>query len=699
MEFRILGPVSAQCERRSVPLDGAKQRATFAALALAHDQVVTDDRLTALLWGWDPPANSTGRLYTYVSRLRTRLGPEHGLTRHGTGYRLRLGQATLDWETFRGLAEAGRAALRGGRYAEAEHSLSGALALWHGPALGGVTEHLAAAEGPRLEEARLVALEHHVDAALALGRHDDLVPGLTGHVGSHPLRGRLRGQLMTALFRSGRQADALAVYEHGRRILDETLGIGPGRELHDLHQCILAGTLRGPEAPERHVAVDRETAAAVAPAEPRTGSGSPACRGAAAHRAVATRTGAAQDPRPPEGYATATPARSATTHTGGAGTDTPVGAVMGRAPVPALLPAAPADFVGRTEAAEAVIAALRGRYDVVITGAPGAGASSLARWVAERCQRDYPEGQLYADLRTGDGGRRTVHEVLGWFLCALGAEADRLPAGADERAQLFRTLVASRRMLIVLDNAADDAQVRPLLPGGGASRTVVTGVHPALASLDAVRLVRLGPMAPPEAMALLASAAGAERLAAEPEAALRVAEFCDRLPLALRIAGARLAARPHWPVARLADRLSVEERRLAELHIGGLDVTRGIRAALESLPEPAAGILRVLASAGLPRFTALHVAALLGRTPEDTEDLLEQLVDSQLLQVCPEVGASPGGFACYRLMSLVRLYSRRHQRDGQRSAPRGPVPTAEEVTAHAGAGLLVMRPVSAAHAS
>ncbi|MGW3954150.1 BTAD domain-containing putative transcriptional regulator [Streptomyces sp. NPDC004752] len=713
MEFRILGPVSAQRDGRCVPLDGAKQRAAFAALAIAHGRVVTDEQLTTLLWGADPPTGGTSRLYTYVSRLRTRLGPEAGLTRHGTGYRLELGRATLDWETFRTLVEEGRAALRGGRFASAERSLAGALALWHGPALGGVTEQLAAAQGPCLEEARLAALEHHIEAALALGRHGDLVPGLTGHVAGHPLRDRLRGQLMTALFRSGRQADALAVYENGRRILREDLGIDPGPELHALQQSILTGTLPGPEAPEHptitvHALAADGAAGTTAPAEHTATPGTPA-PARAVHRSTtrrraptatatatatttataparpeaalpATTPGAAPGPRPGRSTAPTPMAHSAdtrqdhppTTESSALSSAFAVGTAEGRTPVPALLPAASADLVGRTQAARTVTAALRDRHDIVISGPPGTGASSLAVWVAGRCRQDFPEGQLYADLRTGEGRPRTPHEVLGWFLGALGTEAERQPTGTDERAQLFRTLVAGRRMLIVLDNAADDLQVRPLRPGGGESRVVVTGVHPALASLDAVRLVRLGPMASAEAVALLASAAGVERLAAEPEAALRVAELCDRLPLALRIAGARLAARPHWSVARLADRLSVEERRLAELRIGCLDVARGMRSALELLPERAADALRVLASAGLSCFTAPHAAALLGHAVDDAEELLEQLVDSQLLQVRPEDAAPPGGLAGYRLPSLVRLYARRHRQTWARVSPLHP---------------------------
>lgn len=675
MEFRILGPVSAERDGHPVPLDGAKQRATLAVLLLAQGRLVTDERLTTLLWGWDPPATSTRQLYTYMSRLRTRLGPGPRLTRHGTGYRMDPAGAALDWHTFREHTDTGREHLRAGRFADAERSLAEALALWRGPALGDVTEQLARAEGPRLEEARLAAQEEHTEAALALGRHGDLVPALTGQVRDQPLRERPRGQLMTALYRCGRQADALSVYDEGRRLLTDELGIDPGPALRTLHQEILTGTLPHPPAAPR--------AATTSPVQgrgPQTAAGSPATKGgaeilatadpaapprAAAHPAVPSP--AAHPAAPPR--AAAHPASPATHPAAShAPAPYPVAQHPAIAPsgvvgplAPALLPSAPAGFVGRGTALEEVTGALRARHDVVVAGAPGTGTSALALRVGEVCRGDFPDGQLYADLRTGDGGRREPREVLGWFLRALGADGDRLPEGVDERAQLYRTLAANRRMLVVLDNAADDAQVRPLLPGGP-SRTVVTGTHPSLASLDAVRLVRLGPMSPAEAAELLASAAGAERLAAEPEATLRVAEFCERLPLALRIAGARLATRPHWPVARLADRLAPEEDRLDELRIGALDIGTGLRSALGALTPAAAGALGALAATGPSRLTVEDAAALLDLAPRHAEDLLEQLVDARLLTASPSGDGSGArrGEPCYRLMPLVRLFARRH---------------------------------------
>ncbi|MFE5563214.1 BTAD domain-containing putative transcriptional regulator [Streptomyces sp. NPDC056544] len=620
MDFRILGPVSAEVDGRSVPLDGSKQRTALAALLLAHGKVVTDERLTCLLWGWDPPATSTNQLYTYVSRLRTRLGLRYGLERHGASYRLDTGGAGLDWDTFRELADAGRTELVAGHYSDAERLFTRALGLWRGPALTHVTEHLAEAEGPRMEEARLSALENHAEAALALGRHTDAVPSLTRLVALHPARERMRGQLMTALFRCGRLPDTLAVYEEGRRILAEDLGIEPGPALRTLHHEMLNGTLAPPAAPER------ERAAAAAQPRPDT-------------------------PLP----SLSTPALSPVRHPR-ALPDQPQNGSWGWCGLaPAMLPAAPGDFTGRSAETDDVLTALRESKDVVVTGAPGTGKSTLALWAAEHCRDEFPQGQLYADLRTTDGsGPRAPSEVLGWFLRALGTSRDQLPHTLDERVQLYRTLLTGRRMLVLLDNARDDAQVRPLLPGGGVSRTVITGVRSQLASLEGTRLITLGPMDRAEAGRLLTAVAGSSRLAGEPETVERIAELCDRLPLALRIAAARLAAHPHWSAGGLAERLAPDDRRLDELRIGSLDVRVGLSAVRDQLDPATARAFRVLAVDGPSRLTACAAAELLDTGVDEAEEVLERLADARLVEA---LGIEGDVGPKYHLRPLVRLFA------------------------------------------
>lgn len=594
MDFKVLGPVSAEVDGRAVPLDGSKQRTVLAALLLAYGRSLTDERLVALLWGWERVATRTSRLYTYVSRLRTRIGPGLKLERIGRGYRMDIGDAVFDWDVFRRLAEAGRADLLAGRYAGAERRLAEALALWRGPALRDVTPYLADAEAPGLEEARISAQENHADAALALGRHVDVVTALTGLAAQYPVRERIRGQLMVALYRCGRQAEALTVYEEGRRVLAEELGIDPSPALRTLHQQILRGVLPPPRAPERHGV-----------------------------------TLSAPDVRAPR-------------HSGG----------VGHGLVPAMLPAGAGDFTGRVAETTDVLAALHAHQDVLVTGAPGTGKSAFAVRVAGRCRADFPHGLLYADLRAPDGTPRDPVEALGWFLRALGAADDELPATLDERAHLYRTLMAGRRTLVVLDNAADDAQVRPLLPGGDGNRTLVTGVRSTLASLEGTKLVRLGPMDADEARRLLAAVVGEERVAAEPEATARVVEACDGLPLALRVAGARLAACQQWRIARLADRLAPEGRRLDELRFGSLDVRGRLRAALDPLDEATRRDCGVLAAIGPVPLTPPDAAELLGTSFDEAEELLESLANARILEAR---GVDGEVWLRYRFTPLMRL--------------------------------------------
>lgn len=250
VEFGILGPVEVRVDGRLLPVDGAKQRTVLAALLLSGGRVVSDDRLSELLWGRNPPVTMTAQLYTHISRLRKRCAPWLHLARRGPGYTMDHSGARFDWEDFQRLAEQGRGELADGRYADAAERLQSALALWRGPALADVTGFLEETELPRLEEARISAVEHRIEAELALGRHARSVPELTRLVAEHPLREALRGQLMTALYRCDRRADALAVYERGRRVLRDELGMDPGAGLRHVHHGVLRGDLPGPAAPE-----------------------------------------------------------------------------------------------------------------------------------------------------------------------------------------------------------------------------------------------------------------------------------------------------------------------------------------------------------------------------------------------------------------------------------------------------------------
>lgn len=239
LEFRILGPVEIRRDGVALKLDGSKQRTVLSALLMAGNRVLPDTRTSEYLWGERPPCTYNAQIYTYVSCLRKILGPAVHITRHSPGYLFQPGDSWFDFAEFEDRAARGRAALLAGRYEESSDLLRSALRLWRGPALADVSESLQAIEVPRLEEARLAAIENRGEADLALGRHAELLPELIGLVRRYPLRERFRAQLMTIFYRCDRQADALALYEEGRRLLADELGVDPGARLRDVHQLIL----------------------------------------------------------------------------------------------------------------------------------------------------------------------------------------------------------------------------------------------------------------------------------------------------------------------------------------------------------------------------------------------------------------------------------------------------------------------------
>ncbi|MFJ6215752.1 BTAD domain-containing putative transcriptional regulator [Streptomyces sp. NPDC092296] len=254
MEFRVLGPLEVRRESTVVSFPGEKTNTVLAVLLLANRRTVTDGSMGALLWGGNPPGTARAQIYSYVSQLRKQLGPETLILRSQAGYRLQTAGLALDAVTFDTLARQGHEALREGRFEYASARLREALDLWRGPALANTTEFLREVEAPRLEEARLLALENRIQSDLALGEHEQTLPELTRLVAEHPMRERMRAQLMTALFRCGRQADALLTYHQGRRVLAEQLGVDPGEPLRSTYQAILAGESEPPRGPSSRAA-------------------------------------------------------------------------------------------------------------------------------------------------------------------------------------------------------------------------------------------------------------------------------------------------------------------------------------------------------------------------------------------------------------------------------------------------------------
>ncbi|MFF0573126.1 AfsR/SARP family transcriptional regulator [Streptosporangium saharense] len=604
LRFALLGPVQAWRDGVELDLGTPLQRSILTMLLLREGRAVTPSEMIDAVWGEEAPPRALGALRTYVSRLRAVLEPGRSprtrpelLTSVGRGYALRLNDATLDLSQFeRGVQEA-EAARRTGNLGGAAESLRDSLRLCTGEPLAGAVGPYAEHQRGRLVERRMSVLETLMDLDLRLGKHADVVSELVALTADHPLRERLRAQLMLAYYRCGRQADALAVFAETRTALIDELGIEPGPELAALHQRILSGD------------------PTLAPAWP-------------APAEVEERT---------------------------APQETSEAEVLDL-PRPAQLPAAVNDFTGRRHivARLRTLLATRAGSDGVpvaaISGIGGVGKTTLAVHLAHTMQDLFPDGQLYADLRGYGEEPAAAESVLAAFLRGLGLPPDVIPDGLAERAALYRSLLAERRMLVLLDNARDAAQVDPLLPGTPGCAAIVTS-RPKLADLPAARLVDLDVMEPDEALSLFATVAGADRVAAERSAAMDVVAACGFLPLAVRIVAARLASRPSWTVASLVSRLADERRRLDELRVGNLAVEATFALGYGQLAPPQARAFRLLSLPGGPDISIGAAAAVLALPHTETEDILESLVDASLLEA-----PAPGR---YRFHDLLRLFARR----------------------------------------
>ena len=465
---------------------------------------------------------------------------------------------------------------------------------------------------PRLAELRMQAVEARVEAELRLGRHGELVPELRRLTSLEPLREGLHGQLMLALYQCGRQAEALEVFRGADRRLRDELGIGAGPELRLLHQRILAAEpplANGSQAP-----VDIEPVPVPAADVPPPGQAAP----------MDGQAGAAS---PADG-------EDATVATAGA-------ARPSRLPVPRQLPAATEHFVGRAVELE-TLTALLGRAAVTapiaaISGPPGVGKTTLAlRW-SHLAAGQFRDGQLYVNLRGFDasGEPLPVAAAIRGFLDALQVPADQIPEGLPAQAALYRSLLAGRRVLVVLDNARDAAQVRPLLPGAAGCLTVVTSRSrlPGLIAAEGARPFSLKRLSRGEAAELLSRGIGVERVTGDEEAADEIIERCARLPLAISVAAARAAIRPGVPLAELAAELRDAKTRLDFLDTR--DVASSMRAvyswSCEQLSPPAARMFRLLGLHPGPDVSLPAAASIAGLTLREARSVLEELVLSSLL--------------------------------------------------------------------
>ncbi|MGP3922189.1 BTAD domain-containing putative transcriptional regulator [Streptomyces sp. 8N616] len=504
VELGVLGSIEVGVDGRLVDLGHARQRLLLAALLVDVNREVSISQLAERVWGEEPAQRGT--LYGYLSRLRQALTAAEGvdIARRSAGYVLDVDPAVVDLYQFRDLVEQAR---RADGDEQAAALFGRALGLWRGEALAGVGTPWSNTVRTCLHHERLAAELDWADARMRLGQHGGLLPVLRARAGEHPLDERLAGQLMLALYRCGRTAEALGHYQYTRGLLVEELGIDPGPALKRLHQQILT-------------------------ADP----------------ALAPGTGAR--------------ARSA-----------PTAAVS--VPVPRQLPAPSGVFTGRTRELAALSAALEGEAGSAgsvpisaIGGMEGIGKTCLALHWAHHHQGLFPDGQLYVNLHGFDPSREPVPPAVAvrGFLDALGVESAAVPAEPAAQAALYRSLVADKRMLMVLDNARDSAQTIPLLPGSPGCMVLITSRHQlaGLVTTHGAKLLTLDTLSEIEARQLLTRHLGEHRLRAEPDAVTAILKRCAGVPLALSIAAARAAIQPGLPLAHLAE-------ELPEADITGLD--------------------------------------------------------------------------------------------------------------------------------
>jgi DNA-binding SARP family transcriptional activator len=622
MRFRLLGPLEIRAEEEDWRGIGApKWRSVLAALLIKAGQIVPADVLINEVWqGQDaPPAKAGNLISIYVLRLRRLLGDTNGtlLVTRAPGYLLRLVPGDTDAQVFEALVREGGRAYAAGHPEQAAAQLAEALALWHGSPLADVpSTTLIETEAERLTELRLDAAELRIRAELACGGHAQVIPELRRLLADHALRENLWLMLMQALDGAGRHAEALEAYGQARSVMVEELGVDPGAELRRYHAELLAkDEALTKDAGDAPGSISAGTISASASAGPSPSTAA-----------------AAESPRP--------------------------------VPVPAQLPADVADFTGREDqikhlsdllASDGIDADPGAVRIALVAGSGGLGKTSLAVHAAHRVRASFPDGQLYVDLLGATPQPLPPADVLARFLRDLGVDGRDIPADDDERAARYRTVLDGHRMLIVLDNARDAAQVRPLLPGTASSAVLIT-TRSRMPDLASTKLVDLNVLDDDEALTLFTRVVGDERASAEPEATAELLLACAGLPLAIRICAARLNTRSGWTIGAMARRLRDEHRRLDEMRAGDMAVRASFQVSFASLPAAVqpdgiapADAFRMLGLWQGPSISSAAAAALFGSPQYQAEDVLETLVDVHLLESTSSDR--------YKFHDLLRVYS------------------------------------------
>jgi DNA-binding SARP family transcriptional activator/tetratricopeptide (TPR) repeat protein len=572
-QFTILGDVGLSVGGQPIAVRSVRIRLILALLLAHPGNVLSIDQLSDALWGPLPPKSSRENVRFYVHRLRAMVGGDVRIAHEAGGYRLGIVDDRLDAKVFEDLSAQGQRAMTRNDPAAASRFFAEGLRLWRGRAFGELAEVPALLEeAQRLDERRLATLTGRIEAELMLGQQEQLIPEIGKLVADHPFREGNRAQLMLALYRAGRQTEALRVYDEGRQLLSEELGLSPSPGLRQLQESILA-----------------------------------------------------QDPSLD---------------------------LLASSPGPRELPADITTFTGRSDLVERIASDLvsMGPRPVVISGSGGVGKSALAVRVAWRVAGRFPDGQLYLDLHgaTPDVSPLSPADSLGRLLRSLGLVGADVPVGTDEASCRFRSLTSGRRMLIVLDNVLDSAQIRPLLPSSPTCGVLVTSRRE-LVSLEGRIGYQLGVLPEADARSLVARLVLGPDMPDDDATLTEVARLCGGLPLAISIAAARLATRPAWTLESLAARLRNERNRLPELEDGDRAVRASFMVSYNGLNSAEARMFRLVSLLEVSHVGIAVAAALAEVTEQEAEDFLDHLVESRLMEI-----AAPGR---YRMHDLIRLFA------------------------------------------
>jgi len=627
----VLGPLALWRDGTAANPGAGRQRAVLGLLAMYSGTAVHREMIIDSVWGDRPPASAVPMVQTYASRLRRLLGGGL-LVSDGTSYRLSVTADQLDALQFALLADQAGEAAAAGEPAVASSLYEQALRLWRGEPLADVSAMRGHPAVTDLTQQRAVAVQNYAVAAAAAGCPERALPQLRALAARDPLDERVHARLMLTLAACGQRAGALAVFGQVRRRLADELGVVPGAELMEAHLRILRDEFRPSGADGAQTGRQ--------PEHDHAGGGDAAAAGA--ERAA---------PGPAVGRAG-----------------------PGRAASPRQLPLAVAQFSGR--ASELVLLssladqAARSASTVVsvIAGMAGIGKTALAVHWAHQAAASFPDGQLFADLRglSSSGTPAAPGEVIRGFLDALGVAPGQVPAGLNAEAALYRSLTAGRRMLIVLDNARDEQQVRPLLPGSPGSLVIVTSRNQltGLAAAEGARLLTLDVLSGADARDLLAGRLGSFRAAAEPDAAAEIAALCGHLPLALAVTAARAASRPRFSLAALAAELRGTSGRLAALDIG--DAAVSVRTVFSwsyaQLSPATARMFRLLGLHPGPDVNVPAAASLAGVPVSQARQALTELARAHLV-----TEPVPGRYGFH---DLLRAYAAEQAQAGESDEAR-----------------------------